>query len=141
MRTPLLFSLLMLWACEGEMGPGKVTEHPGVYVQQMPGCLANTKMTQSVLSDTCFSYSFDDTLVMNFCFTGNCCPDTNRFTGSVVVAGNTINIAVIDTAEQLCRCICPYLVKFQISELNMSEYTVICSDGNLNYSEKVIRNH
>ena len=141
MRALSLFSLLFLVACSGEMGPDPVTENPGIIIHQKSGCLANAEQVQTVFADTCFDYSFDDTLKMDFCFTGNCCPDTNRFTGVVEVTGQTITIAVTDTAENLCHCVCPYQVHVEISGLSKSAYTVICSDGNLNYLENVTRNY
>ncbi len=106
--------------------------------RQVPGCLA-TSNTRDATPDSCFRYAFDDeTLSLEFCVTGNCCPDTDRFDVSIRVSQTVIGIAVADTAANLCRCICPYLLQVEIRDLMLNEYQVNCDADSVRlYSETV----
>ena len=41
-----------------------------------------TNIIAAVTRDSCFTYQFADALIVDFCVTGNCCPDSNHFSFS-----------------------------------------------------------
>jgi hypothetical protein len=64
---------VFMFACERSTEP----DAPSVVAFQVPGCGAN--LVKASASDSCFSYQFHDALIVDFCATANCCPDSNRF--------------------------------------------------------------
>ena len=86
--------------------------------------------TNSDLSDSIITYSFSNDLILDFSANGNCCPDSNRFVINHEIRSDTILITVIDTARNLCRCTCLYMIHTEISSLPMDRYFVRCRLGN-----------
>jgi hypothetical protein len=84
----------------------------------------------TISSDSIFSYSFSQNLILDFSAIGNCCPDSNRFTVNYDIRSDTIVVTVIDTARNLCRCNCLYMIHIQLTDLLMDNYTVRCRLGN-----------
>jgi len=78
-------------------------------------------------SDSVFTYTFTDMLIIDFSVTGNCCPDSNRFSVSSIAGTDTILIAVIDTAQNLCRCLCRYMIHSEFANLPNDHYVVRCT--------------
>ena len=94
------------------------------YAKSLPGARA------AAVSDSIFTYSFTQNLVLDFSATGNCCPDSNRFTVSQEVRGDTLLVTVVDTARNLCKCMCLYLIDVQWIDLPLNRYVVRCRLGN-----------
>ncbi len=95
---------------------------------QIPGCLSGglNKLQTDSLTSGCFTYSFADTLSLNFCVYGNCCPDSNRFVTDVKLKNDTIFVAVSDTAREGCYCFCQYEIHLDITGLHGNEYLFYC---------------
>ncbi len=76
--------------------------------------------------------------------TGNCCPDSNRFALSYAVKGDTLLVAAIDTAKNLCYCKCDYIVRAEFRNLPLDHYVFVCTrsddSGKVYYRENVSRN-
>ncbi len=73
-------------------------------------------------SDSIFTYSFNDTLNVDFGIWGNCCPDSNRFVTDCKLKSDTLFITVKDTAKDGCWCNCPYTIHLTILGLTKEEY-------------------
>lgn len=91
---------------------------------QIPGCASG--LAGSPARDSCFSYQFDDALLMDFCAVGNCCPDSNRFSIRHSISNDSIVVTIADTAAQLCNCICPYVLHAEFYNLPRNTYWFIC---------------
>ena len=76
--------------------------------------------------DSAFTYTFTDSLVVNFTVIANCCPDSNRFSISQVAGSDTLIITVADTADNGCRCVCPYSIHSCFANLPNHRYVVRC---------------
>jgi|GEM_PF-696133 len=76
--------------------------------------------------DSLFTYSFTDSLIIDFSVSANCCPDSNRFNVLYTAVNDTLIITVIDTAAYGCRCICPYLIHAEFGNLPNNHYIVRC---------------
>jgi hypothetical protein len=140
-RFVLAFGVLavFMFACERSTEP----DTPSVVAFQVPGCGAN--LLKASASDSCFSYQFHDALIVDFCATANCCPDSNRFSFKQRVSHDTIMVTIADTAAHLCRCICPYVLHMEFRDLPGDSYIFFCtwddySDRLVFYSERVHRN-
>lgn len=103
-----------------------------------------TALFKSVQDDSCFVYSFSSTLTIDFCVSGNCCPDSNRFTSSYSLSNNEIAIKIKDTAPNLCRCMCRYTIHSEFYDLKLDSYQVDCisetnNENKILYSKLVQR--
>jgi hypothetical protein len=139
MRIPLeLLAVLafLSMSCLESTNPG--SRDTAAY--QLPGCIRGLDKGP----DSCFSYRFQDVLVAEFCASGNCCPDSNRFLIGSVIEHDTIVVIIADTAAHLCRCNCTYRLHVELADLPLSSYLFICrredySSQAILYSERVYR--
>ncbi len=139
----LLFivGLLILNSCGEELSP----ETKAILFQK-GGCQNNTLRESNYSKrDSCFSYSFTDKLTIEFCVFGNCCPEENRFLLAHRFVKDSIIIAVKDTAQNLCRCVCNYIIHAEFESPALNRYYVKCiltgaEQQNILYSEIVNRN-
>lgn len=92
---------------------------------QVPGCGAG--LSKATPNDSCFSYQFEKTLCVDFCLTGNCCPDSNRFALAYEIKNDTLAVTVADTAAVLCRCVCTYTIRFELDNLPLDRYVFYCT--------------
>jgi hypothetical protein len=92
-------------------------------------CLSQGLPKSSSL-DSVFTYSFTDSLVIDFSVNANCCPDSNRFVVTQRAGPDTLVISVADTAGNLCYCICTYMVHASFENLPNDHYVVRCRVGN-----------
>jgi hypothetical protein len=105
---------------------------------QVGGCQGS--LSKVAGQDSVFTYTFGQDLVIDFGVHANCCPDTSRFETDYSVEGNRIAVAVIDTAANLCRCMCPYLIHAEFSSLPLDQYQVdVVYNGSSLYSVEVSR--
>lgn len=102
-----------------------LTSQTPLLLKQITGC-QKYNLNKSASLDSCFSYTFKTELNIEFCVSGNCCPDSNRYLLSSKILGDTIEIAVRDTAANLCRCICNYLIQARFQDLNSNHYFIKC---------------
>ncbi len=114
----------------------------GIVAFQVPGCRQGIGRASAI--DSCFSYRFEDFLLVDFCAAGNCCPDSNRFLIKCSIRQDTILVAIADTAANLCRCTCRYLLHVQMEGLPLDSYRFVCvqegaSGEYLLYSEQIFR--
>ena len=94
--------------------------------EQIPGCL-EWKLTKTEIRDSvCFHYDFHQNLKLELCLPANCCPDSNRFDYSYEVHNDTIHFTALDTAQDLCDCICTYQIQTEISGLLKDTYIFQC---------------
>lgn len=104
---------------------------------QVGGCNHNS-LGKTADNDSCFAYSFTDTLKIDFCVLGNCCPDTNRFVTNYEINSDTLVVSVSDTAANLCHCICNYTIRLEIAGLENDRYLFYCNyDDLLEYKEQI----
>lgn len=141
-RALLILSALLLATCtDKSSGPGNL--EPGASLRQIKGCFSLPSLTEFAYTDSCFTYEFGDTLVIEFCLTGNCCPDSDRFTLVYEMKSDTIMVAATDTAQHLCHCICNYRIHAEFSNLQLNSYVFVCTrsddSGKLYYAEGVSR--
>ena len=131
----ILFILLALLACSDSSTKPKVES----VAYQVGRC--DHDMIRSLESDdTCFSAEFAQDLVIDLCLTANCCPDTNRFAMITQIRNDTAFVAVTDTAQHLCHCLCDYHAHAEFYGPPLSQYLVICSyQDSVIYSETVTR--
>lgn len=124
----LLLCIFFAFDCKEQAT--KVTEEKEVsFAFSSSGCYITRKMAKEVSTsfDSLLSYSFTDKLIMDFSVLGNCCPDSNRFVVDCKVENDSIFVAVIDTAQNLCRCNCLYMIHVEILRLPLDKYVVRCS--------------
>ncbi len=141
--TPATAGLLclLLQAClRSTTDPGPAS----FFSARSSSCMAQPVGSVHAL-DSVFIYSFKDSLVLDFSVIANCCPDSNRFSISQVTGTDTLVITVADTAMNLCRCVCPYLIHARFEGLPQDRYIVICricDEGNFDdplYLVEVVR--
>jgi hypothetical protein len=82
--------------------------------------------TIRAFADSAFSYSFADTLLVDFWVIANCCPDSDRFDVISTVGTDTLFITIVDTAASLCNCTCPYFIHAEFGNLPKAHYVVRC---------------
>lgn len=116
---------------------GEAQVHGVLY--QIPGC-GGHGVAKTAVGDSCFSYKFIQDLVVDFCVSANCCPDSNRFQFKHEIRNDTIAVAVADTAANLCRCVCNYVIHAEFSDLPRDRYIFYCKyDNAIVYNEVVKR--
>jgi len=139
----VVLSALLLAACK-EKSTDPVSRQVISFSALSSKCMGGILKMDS--QDSLFNYTFIDTLLVNFLVPGNCCPDSDRFVVTHTPAADTLTISVIDTAANLCRCTCPYMIHASFAELPNDQYIVRCMLGNpsgnteLIYLVKVRRN-
>ncbi len=129
-----------LFSCALEStNPGNIEQNKN-QLYQVPGC-GGQSLSKSIPGDTCFSYQFDTQLIVDFCVTGNCCPDSNRFNLSHEIINDTIMVAVQDTAANLCHCLCNYTIHAEFNDLALDHYIFQCrtDEGVILYNEDLWR--
>lgn len=119
--------ILLLFSCK-EKSTGPENQSPVSFTSQYSKCLSNA-LAKSNSVDSIFTYSFYDTLIIDFSVIVNCCPDSNRFSISYNRGSDTLGIAVADTARDLCNCVCLYMVHAEFSNLPNDHYIVRCTVG------------
>ena len=106
---------------------------------QIGGCNHNS-LGKASFDDSCFVYSFDDTLKIDFCVVGNCCPDSNRFVADYKIKSDTLFVTVTDTSANLCHCNCNYTFHLEFSGLENDKYLFYCKyDELMEYKEQIAR--
>jgi len=134
-----MFTLpLLILSCNISTEPADST----MVALQVGGCQHG--LGKSISGDSCFTYQYHDALILDFCASGNCCPDSNRFSFTHRVSQDTIVVTVSDTAAHLCRCICTYLLHVEIYNLDRDEYILLCarddySSQYIMYSQRIRR--
>jgi hypothetical protein len=114
---------------------------------QVSKCLNHFSKTSSISADSCFTYSFSNSLIAEYCVSGNCCPDSNRFAFIQETGDDTLNIFVTDIEENQCHCICSYMLHSEFTGLQHNTYllniylTSKQGEKTLLYSETVMRNN
>jgi hypothetical protein len=132
----IAMSVGIFFSCSDKSSnPGNQQVKASLY--QVGGCQSHLAKVSEV--DSCFSYQFGEKLVVDFCLTGNCCPDSNRFVLSHKISNDTIYIVAVDTAEHLCRCICKYVIHAEFENLPLSHYIFYCADSNIVYYDQVVQ--
>lgn len=110
------------------------------HLYQANGCQSGD-LSKAAVGDSCFTYQFDADLILDFCVSANCCPDSNRFVLSTDMRSDTIAISVQDTAANLCLCTCNYIVHAEFYDMPEDMYyvNILAGDGQLLYEEEVWR--
>ena len=133
MKSILLFlflSLLTILSCKEKTVNSQNALTPS-FISKSSKCVTSNLSKGSAL-DSVFTYSFNQTLTIDFSAWANCCPDSGRFVLNQSVQNDTILVSVIDTAQSLCLCICPYIIHVEANDLPLDQYIVRCriGDGN-----------
>jgi hypothetical protein len=126
--------------CGQSTEPASPPASPTFVAYQVPGCASHLGEGE----DSCFSYEFHDTLVVEFCATANCCPDSNRFSFNHRISSDSIIVTIADTAPQNCFCTCTYVLHVELSLLPENSYLFVCerrdySSHILLYAQRVYR--
>jgi len=145
----LMFFALLLLIYIVSCSEDSPTENPEKQVEfssyQISGC-NNGGLSKVNANDSCFIYSFNDTLKVDFCIWGNCCPNSQRFVTDYKINSDTIFITVQDTAMNECDCNCNYTIHVEFSELLEDKYLFyfnypgMYQDDSLKYKELVVKN-
>ena len=124
-----LFIVFVLFACKDKSTNANETP-PSSFSYETSKCFAHglAKGTGTAL-DSIFTYSFDQNITMDFSVWANCCPDSGRFVLDYRIKTDTILITVTDTTQNLCDCICPYMIHTQLTNLPLDQYVVQIGDG------------
>ncbi len=124
-----------IFAC-GDHG---TTPKSDSHIFQIGRC-QGTVGSAALSADSCFVWSFGQTLLIDFCVAANCCPDTNRFALSSQIRNDTILISVTDTAASLCSCDCGYIIRAEFDSAPEYVYQVmVYYGGSLLYSREINR--
>ena len=140
MRNLILLLVLVLGFVNCRKAINESTESRGIGdVVQLDGCARGSLQKESE-ADSCFTWSFTENLTADFCVKANCCPDTDRFQLDYSIEAGAIHVTVQDTAQNLCRCICPYLIHAEFSELEKDSYHFFVEyNDSVLYDMQVIR--
>lgn len=129
-----LFMVLLQYSCTTE--PSENQKNFTSY--QIPGCNnQNFGLSKAANNDSCFVYNFNDTLKIDFCVMGNCCPDSERFATTYEIKLDTIFVSVSDIAPDECDCICNYTIHLEFTDLQREKYLFYCDYENFEYREYV----
>ncbi len=135
----LLVFLLFVYSCTTDNSTAPNEAGITIKAYQVGGC-NGTPLAQAAYHDSCFAYTFGDTLQIDFCVFGNCCPDSARFVTNYKIKSDTIYVTVTDTAAKLCYCVCDYTIHLELSGLSGDSYVFYCDyDSVLAYREKIER--
>jgi len=134
-----LVTLIFFISCSDDSPTNIPSEEIKFVSYQVPGCNSSYSLEKSSLEDSCFTYIFNDTLKVDFCVSGNCCPDHDRFVTNYDINSDTIFVTVVDIAPDLCHCICNYVIHIEIVGLPLNSYLFYCHYGDLVYNEIVIK--
>lgn len=123
----LIYSSFMIYSlCCSENNQIANSEKDIVFsAYQIPGCQDQYTLTKKS-EDSTFSYSFNDTLKVEFRVSGNCCPDSNRFIATNSIKNDTIYVTVNDTSINGCYCNCYYTMHMEITGLVKDKYFFYC---------------
>ena len=119
---------IALFACNDKSTDTNDTPAPS-FSYETSKCVSHG-LPKGTALDSVFTYSFDQNLTMDFSAWANCCPDSGRFVLGYTIRTDTIFITVTDTAQALCKCICPYMIHTQLTNLSLNQYVVRCRIGN-----------
>ena len=143
-RLILIILLFLFISCQKSIDPFENgSESYDLNAYQIPGCAGPASFFRNDSTENgCFSYSFEDTLKMELCVSANCCPDSHRFTYHSKIKSNIISFTVVDTAANLCRCICDYRIHADYIGLTGNTYQFNCIyNDTLIYSEVLSNNN
>jgi hypothetical protein len=95
--------------------------------------------------DTSFSYTFTDTLIVNFWAIADCSSKSNLFSLTYSIRNDTIFVVVVDTAKSNANCDCKYPIQAEFVNLPLNHYVFYgIIPGNEyflpNYIEDIYRN-
>jgi hypothetical protein len=126
-RILFFFLSLAFIACKDKSTNTNDTPNP-TFSYETSKCSGHG-LSKGTALDSIFTYSFDQELIMDFSVLSNCCPDSGRFVLNHTINMDTILIAVSDTAQHLCRCICSYMIHTQLTNLPLDQYVVRIEEG------------
>jgi len=130
----IIFVLFYVFSCTTDNSTEPEDKTITFNSYQVGGC-NGSPLAKIAINDSCFSYSFNDTLKVDFCVTANCCPDSQRFATDYDIKSDTIFVTVADTAARLCHCVCNYTIHLDIVGLSENQYVFHC-----NYYDEIVYN-
>ena len=134
----LVISILFyVFSCTTDNPTNQENEIITFSAYQVGGC-NSTPLAKIAVNDSCFSYSFNDTLKIDFCVTANCCPDSQRFLTDYYLKSDTIFVTVTDTSAELCDCICNYTIHLDLVGLSNTQYFFNCYYNNRVVYDEII---
>jgi len=122
------FIVFLCFSCK-DKSTNPETQSTISFSSQSSKCLSHGLAKSSGL-DSVFTYSFTQSLIIDFSVNANCCPDSNRFNISNIIRADTLIVSVADTARSLCHCICLYMIHVEFGNLPNDHYVVRCRIGN-----------
>ena len=122
------FFIFVCFSCK-DKSTNTGTQPPISFSSQSSNCLSHG-LSKSGGLDSVFTYSFTQSLIIDFSVNANCCPDSNRFNISNIIGKDTLIISVADTARSLCYCNCLYMIHVEFGNLSNDHYVVRCRIGN-----------
>lgn len=130
----IIFVLFYVFSCTTDNSTEPEDDTITFNSYQVGGCNGSS-LSKIAENDSCFLYSFDDTLKVDFCVIANCCPDSQRFVADYNIKSDTIFVSVADTAAKLCRCVCNYTIHLDFNGLSEKQYVFYC-----NYYDQIVYN-
>jgi hypothetical protein len=122
--TILTLTILLFFSCKDRStGP----QNELIHFSSLSSKCVSSGLGKNAFPDSIFTYTFSTTLVIDFSVSANCCPDSDRFSVSYAVTNDTIIVSVADTARNLCRCACTYMVHAEFDGLSLNHYVVRCT--------------
>jgi hypothetical protein len=121
--SAVLIACCTLFSCSERATDPNADGESSLY--QVHGCIPGA-LYKNPLADSCFAFRFEKSLALDFCLPGNCCPDSNRYFLSHRISRDTLIVTAVDTAGNMCRCNCSYLIHADIAPLPLDRYHVFC---------------
>ena len=127
----LLFSLIIPQSCKDKsINPESILEP--TFTSQVSGCVLRG-LAKGTDLDSMFTYTFDQSLSIDFSMWANCCTDSESFIVHSAIHTDTILITVVDSSQNFCDCICPYIVHVEAKDVPLDRYIVRCRMGDGKY--------
>ena len=115
---------LLVVSCNQKSTESLIDSNPSFAFR--PSKCAGPVLLKGSGNDSSFTYTFADTLSMDFSVSANCCSDSDRFDVANTVGSDTLSITIIDTAAYGCRCNCLYFIHAELAYLPEDHYVVRC---------------
>jgi hypothetical protein len=137
MRWIIVIMAALCLTCQNKQTSTVEAQDITTSFKQQPGCIGSG--ADQLFKMSCFDYSFQTNLNVDFCLPGNCCPDSNRYALTINVIDDTIQCAVVDTAANLCRCMCNYVLHTEITGLAKDKYVFHCQMADSVYYSEIVK--
>ena len=114
------------------MASNCLNSEPEIRSGKSMGTQSVNSSSKAIASDSIFTYSFFNDLIIDFSIIANCCPrDSTRFNLQQMISNDTIYLFVADKGGPGCYCDCLFMMHAQFSGLPGINYIVRCKTKNI----------